>query len=112
MNGGGTYSQNATGRLEEDHGMLMRKTSDLQVVSTSATGASRMATPSLKTVESLQGRGHIEWICPSAEEIFDDPPEDFSTIVVNPLFNDQAGNVDRISRLIAMRVKSLIEGTG
>lgn len=65
--------------------------------------------PSLKTVESLQGRGHIEWICPSAEEIFDDPPEDL-TIAVNPLFNDQAGNVDRISRLIAMRVKSLIEG--
>ena len=65
--------------------------------------------PSLGAVERLQGSGHIEWICPSAEEISSDPPEDLTT-TVNPLFNAQSGNVDRIARLIAMRVKSLIEG--
>ncbi len=65
--------------------------------------------PSLGVVQRLQGSGYIEWICPSTEEIPGDPPEDLE-VPVNPLFNEQSGNVDRIARLIAMRVKSLIEG--
>ena len=66
--------------------------------------------PSLGVVKRLNGSGIIEWICPSAEKISGDPPIDLST-AVNPLFNDQSGKIDRIARLIAMRVRSLIEGS-
>ena len=56
--------------------MPIHKISDPQASSICAMEISDEGDPSLGAVQRLQGSGHIEWICPSAEEISGDPPED------------------------------------
>ena len=65
--------------------------------------------PVLRTINQLDGPGHLEWICPVTDIDLSDPPHDLGT-PIDPLANNLSDRVEINARLIAMRVKSLIEG--
>ena len=66
--------------------------------------------PALDKIEQLQGDGHLEWICPVMNPDFSDPSHDLS-IHMNPFASSLSDRISKNARLIALRVKALMDGT-